>query len=767
MARTRLKYKVSPASSSSIPANAIHINSSWLTGKSEPYGLGQVSDTDDGTHQYYYVLDQDITVNHCAFYSGFTSSNSANKITLDLNGHTITYNNATPPSVPNGSFETSDLTNWSIPGGFSRASDSSVNQYLYSTYYLTGTTASTATIVSDSVSLSTGRQYSAWVLLKASSENATAVLEVIRASDSTVLATGPTKSSSETYRGYYVHCDFHVTSAETVKLRLTITPSASNTFVIDQFSIDHAWNSALRTGGGGDWEPFLPWHYGQLAGYSTVANRSYNIVVTDSSVSGGATSSQAGAIVMGQWGRCCHALDLQTVQADITVTGVRIEVQGIDSIPIWCYGGDSDNVTIQRNYIKFNTNNQVSRRMGVICGNAATSGTRYQSTAISGSTSQSVTVSNNTVVNVPQVCFGLRGGGASYTKAFYGNTVTMRGLVADPYFMGAGGTGPTRIYSNTVGVAGDRPSGRGIIMACDDQYLTTTDCEIYSNTFDLREVYNLEYQSSGIECAGFRLRNYAVTGTPNQSGIKFHDNNITVRTAGGQQTARVYGIRILIGDGTNYDAGLEVYNNSVTAITESASAAAHGIDIDAKDAQATGVRIYGNTSTSNHHSFCIGSNDAYQVETVSPMFMCNTSVKSAEYGGLVTYRSFVISDDTTWPDHVFIMHHTYDGSDSDIYWYSNNWPTAWSGTVYTGYRMNVYGSTSGETITVKDSSLNTLYSWTADTNGDGLNIPAPTTLRTYPKGGPESGSTTLTPIRVYYGASYQDITPTGDTDVTF
>ena len=73
-------------------ANVVNIDQSWLNAQGPgPYYLDQQGKT--------YVLQTDVTSDGTAF------AIIAKDVTFDLNGHTITYDNAAPITIPNGSFE--------------------------------------------------------------------------------------------------------------------------------------------------------------------------------------------------------------------------------------------------------------------------------------------------------------------------------------------------------------------------------------------------------------------------------------------------------------------------------------------------------------------------------------------------------------------------------------------------------------------------------------------------------------------------------------
>src|SRR5262249_42051481 len=83
--------------------STINIDANWLQQQGPgPYILSQANTT--------YVLQTDVTTSGTAFVI-------ANKyVTLDLNGHTITYNNAAPLTVPNGNFGADPIGSHAVPG---------------------------------------------------------------------------------------------------------------------------------------------------------------------------------------------------------------------------------------------------------------------------------------------------------------------------------------------------------------------------------------------------------------------------------------------------------------------------------------------------------------------------------------------------------------------------------------------------------------------------------------------------------------------------
>ena len=105
--------------------------------------------TESGTT---YVLDTDITTSSTAFVVG------AANVTLDLNGHTVTYGSGASPVVTNGGFEAPYNSDGSVPGWNLSGAPSAIlapnTDYLFGNQVLRLNNFSTAqTIVSDPISI--------------------------------------------------------------------------------------------------------------------------------------------------------------------------------------------------------------------------------------------------------------------------------------------------------------------------------------------------------------------------------------------------------------------------------------------------------------------------------------------------------------------------------------------------------------------------------------------------------------------------------------
>src|SRR4051812_7413864 len=82
-------------------APTISIDAGWLQKNGPgPYVLNQAGAT--------YILEADVVTSGPAFRI------VADGVTFDLNGHTITFDNSAPITVPDGGFEAGDLNEWDV-----------------------------------------------------------------------------------------------------------------------------------------------------------------------------------------------------------------------------------------------------------------------------------------------------------------------------------------------------------------------------------------------------------------------------------------------------------------------------------------------------------------------------------------------------------------------------------------------------------------------------------------------------------------------------
>ena len=208
-----------------VAANQIHITATWLAQQGPgPYLLTSSNET--------YVLDTNVTVNGTAFVVG-----GAN-ITLDLNGHTVTYGNAGSPTVTNGGFETGNIGDnyltpvlgWDLTGAHGTAI--AANPTVYGTPILLGTKClgivnfSTAqTIISDAISIpEANHTYSAVILPYVTAGTVSVQISILDAATGTVIKAGDVQNIN--YGS--INAEYFIpTTTNPVKLKFVITPSGA------------------------------------------------------------------------------------------------------------------------------------------------------------------------------------------------------------------------------------------------------------------------------------------------------------------------------------------------------------------------------------------------------------------------------------------------------------------------------------------------------------------------------------------------------------
>jgi len=126
-------------------AAIIPIDQTWLQNNGPaPYVLSQAGAT--------YQLETDVTTSGTAFV--ILNQN----ITLDLNGHTVTYGNSTPVTVTNGGFESGSGTNlpgWNLSGAPAAAIASNTNHLFGNQVFRLSNFSTTQTIVSSPIAINT------------------------------------------------------------------------------------------------------------------------------------------------------------------------------------------------------------------------------------------------------------------------------------------------------------------------------------------------------------------------------------------------------------------------------------------------------------------------------------------------------------------------------------------------------------------------------------------------------------------------------------
>jgi hypothetical protein len=588
-----------------LPAT-ITVDTAWLQQQGPgPYVLDHAYGT--------YVLATDVDVPGTAFAA------AAPHVTLDLNGHTVTYGDTAAPVVANGGFEQGSGTSvpgWDLSGAPTASLASSTGLYLYGSQVLQLSNFSTTqTILSDPITIpQAGHLYTATITpAHTNSWLTTVTLSVVDAVTGQVLATG---SSANPYRGFSAVTTFYATTSDPVRLRVDVTPPAGQT---DSVDLDYAQLTPSFDYG------VLASHqwWGNVPGYANLPPgvQSAYRNVSDFTV-------RNGSIVQGKAnGYGSDPLFVQQTSG-VTVDGVHTQDAGMDTSSVQADYA-SGNILIQNSTFVEHVDN-ISNRMLAFA------------TVELNHTNGTITVQNNTLLGCPQSGISLTYNNPQYTALVANNTIRQNAVVTNGYGIGLAAAQNFTIADNTITPV----SGRGIAV---DGWSPTPilNGQIYGNYVSVQEHANREYAT--VESRALRLRN-DVNAQGVQSNLDIHDNTFIAYAGPGMATA-AYGARIdyVNPNGEMNDANVRLHNNTFKAIVTTTDPTYHA-DALLVDGMAPGINlsIDNNVFESNDVALGLGGADMGPVSGIT--FRSDTLSKSADgparpfTGVLAGYWYYTVQD---------------------------------------------------------------------------------------------------------------------------
>lgn len=438
----------------------INIDQSWLNARgSGPYYLDQSGKT--------YQLQTDVVTKGSAF--AIVASN----VIFDLNGHTITYDNATPIVVPNGSFELgsgTSATGWNA----SAAPNASRYQgvWLHNDIYDGNFSLKFALPAADQYLTSTST-----VTLEANTTyNVSAMFEYGGHGDTinpgvtgyvslipTAAGAVHTVSWSDTnWRGIQLQENVFKTgsTAETYILRAGISGGSAGTvpFYIDDIRIQRSQTYGVAT----QVYAWSPANYPDID-YSSHAGAGTNSTIKNGTILQGADN--------GAW---AHGVFLQEI-AGITVQNLNITVGGQNSSAIYGLNLTNANCRINGNTLTSNTKTITSRD-------------NFNGAVIYALQGE---IHNNTILNGPHA--GIVGGG-SMPSNIYLNTIQLKTRYTNAFAI-LGGNG-SLIHDNIINCAAGPYASRGIMASGTSSKPTTL---VYNNNVNVQDLSNnQEYEGQAI-----------------------------------------------------------------------------------------------------------------------------------------------------------------------------------------------------------------------------------------------------------------------------
>lgn len=491
-----------------------------------------------------YVLQNDVSSNGSCFV--ITAAN----VTLDLNGKTVTYNNATPVTIPNGDFESAPAGDWNLATApnASRASGT----YVKPVSVYSGNYAAKFTVPAADQNFRNGQA----VTLAANTTYTLSAMFYNQASDPATMSVElegtaiKVSRTGKTWRGFAFTSTTFTTGAAApsynVIVRLAGASSGSGSVFVDDIRIQRHRNVGVATG----------------------VSSSSSSRPSDISCSGTPNGMivKNGIIRQGQAnGSSSDAVYIGT--NNVEIANINMTVQGPNS-----RGITSPNykrtLNIHNNVIANNTRTITSREA-------------FDGAAVLAIDPGDSTFANNIITNSPQNGVMFMGNSSGLPNTIRNNSITIRSYYTNDFAIQFWNDRNTQVYGNTINCAGGDLSCRGIFAGGNSQGTT-----IYNNTINNQErarnqeyngcaaggAYGLQIEyahnitaygntitSTAEECesAAFRANPISDAGLYGQN-IYVHDNTFTANKIG-SGTAN----GMLIG-GLNSNS-LRFENNSVTS----------------------------------------------------------------------------------------------------------------------------------------------------------------------------------------------------------
>jgi hypothetical protein len=510
-------------------SNIINIDQAWLNAQGDgPFYLDQQGKT--------YVLQTDVTTAGTAF------AIIASNVTLDLNGHTITYDNATPITIPNGSFEVGAgavADGWNFAGAPNATRHQGV--WLHNEVYdgdhslkfsLPGgdqfvTSTKTITLEANTTySLSAMFEYGGQG--DASNPGVKGFVRLVGDG----LPTREVSWNSTNWRGIQLREGTFTTgnSTETYSIQVgveggaTLDSATTKPFYIDDVKIQRTRAYGVTT----STKSWSPADYPDIIRWGTGTN----------------AMIKNGAIVQGAdgatWG---HGVFVHTT-GGVTIQDLNVTVHGANSSAI--NGKDQGAFTsiVRDNTLTSNVKTissrdnfdgaVISRLQGDIHGNTLTNGIHSGIVAANGTAT------------------------ARVASNIYGNTVQLSSKYTNGFAIVAGWG--SQIHDNVVNCGAGAFAARGILVSSGDPVGATT--RVYGNSIHVQQlIANQEYQGAVLGGAyGIQLEN--------AKNVEVYDNSVTAYG----NDAPAYAFRMNSDEGTS--AAVSVHDNTFRAVAGRSHAAA-------------------------------------------------------------------------------------------------------------------------------------------------------------------------------------------------
>jgi hypothetical protein len=467
-----------------------------------------------------YTLTEDIEAD------GTALAIIAANVSVDLNGHTITYDNATPITIANGSFETGTggaATGWSFTNApnAARFAGAYINNEVYDGSYSLKFSNTTATEWVDStgtITLESGVTYSLSAMFEyggAGEDTNPGVKGYVQLFGSGLTTIEVSQTATNSRGIQLVEYEFTTGDTGPYYCRAGIVGHASGTvpFYIDDIKIQRTKTYGITT------QSYL-WsavNYPQLTQYG----QGTGTTITNGSITQGGDKAT--------WG---HGVFVQENDA-ITIGDVSITVNGPNASAIYGQGQSTQLTYVIQNVLESSNRTITSRdnsHGSVVMGLAGR-------------------VASNTINNGPHMGIRMVGTVPSHVCD---NTIQLKSKYTNSFAIVCG-SAASQVYRNTINCGSGDYIARGIMINGGDS--TGVRAAVHHNTIDVQgSDQNQEYEGPMLGGAyGIQIED--------TKHLDVYDNTITARAT----ATTAYGFRCNPSDGAIDD--IQVYDNTITAIS--------------------------------------------------------------------------------------------------------------------------------------------------------------------------------------------------------
>ncbi len=493
------------------------------------------------------MLQNDVSSNGSCFV--ITAAN----VTLDLNGKTVTYNNAAPVTVPNGDFESAPSGDWNF--GTAPNASRAAGTYVKPVSVYSGGYAAKFTVPaadqnfrnSQAVTLAANTTYTLSAMFYNQASDAATMSVELEGTTIKVSRTG------KTWRGFAFTTATFTTGASApsynVIVRLAGATNGSGSVFVDDIRIQRHRNVGVAAGAS-----------------SSSSNRPADIGCYGTP---NGMVVKNGTIRQGQDnGSSSDAIYIGT--NNVEIANLNMTVQGPNS----------------RGISSFNYKRTLNIHNNTIANNTRTISSReaFDGAAVFAVDPGGSTFANNTITNSPQNGVMFMGNSSGIPNTIRNNSITIRSYYTNDFAIQFWNDRGTQVYGNTINCTGADLSCRGIFAGGNSQGTT-----IYNNTVNNQErARNQEYNG----CAAGGAYGLQIEYAHN---IVAYGNTIT-STAEDCESAAFRANPL--SDAGLFGSGNYVHDNTFTAI-KIGSGTANGILIGGINSSAV-VRFERNTVSSNH-----------------------------------------------------------------------------------------------------------------------------------------------------------------------